>query len=331
MIPTGDGKREMKPPAGGPAAGTDGKAADKKAGPVAGAASADSAAPPPASCKAADVESRPAGSNSGTAGDTDRSAAGVPPSEESVTWDGLREEAASIARHVAEKLRCMRADIPSATEVAEWRSIEVSIKGLVEKAKELSEAAGKELADLRDESAKLRRERDALKDALTKARADFLDYQSREAKERKRLEEYALRSYMSDLLPVFDGLDMALKDIERGASPGALAEAFRLLADNLRHVVAPRGLEPINALGTKYNPELHQASAFRPASKEAPDGIIVEELRKGYTWKGLVLRPSEVIVARDETAKGGGTGGTENGAKKAAEDRPAGTGRPGKG
>ena len=231
--------------------------------------------------------------------------------QETLTWEGLRQEAARLANQVGEALRKGRAEIPSAAEAAEWRIIQSAIEELVDKAREI---AGSQEAALERTIA----ERDGLKEALTRARADFLDYQARAMRERERVEEQTLRSYMADLLPVFDSLDLAMKDIAGNPSVESLANAFKLLGEQLRHVVAPRGLAPIAALGSKYDPMIHQAVAFMPATKENPPGTIIEELRKGYTWKGLVLRPSEVIVA-----KGAESGDTAGGAKKEAEKEKA--------
>ena len=301
MVPTGDGKIKAEPPAGEPAArAVEGEMADK------------------------DSAQKAYGADGG-AERTGVSSEAAPPKTGDAVWDGLRSEAAALAKRLTDKLReSKKGGIPSAAEVAEWRAIEASIEGIADKAKELAGIVDKESARLREELAALRIERDRLKDALAKARADFLDYQAREARERKRLEEQTLRSYMLDLLPIFDGIDMAMKHIEIKASAGSLAEAFRLLADNFRQVVAPRGLEPIKALGATYDPILHKVSAFRPASKDAPDKTVVEELRKGYTWKGFVLRPAEVVVARDEAGKSEGGDGERNEGNASATEKTAG-------
>jgi molecular chaperone GrpE len=73
---------------------------------------------------------------------------------------------------------------------------------------------------------------------------------------------------------------------------------YRQLVDFLKK----EGVERMETVGKEFDPNLHEAVGW--VESEDKDGIIMEEVQAGYTYKGKLLRPAKVKVAR----KGGGNG-----------------------
>jgi molecular chaperone GrpE len=180
------------------------------------------------------------------------------------------------------------------------RAIQATMKNLLHRALKADNGAGSagESSASGDEIKKITEERDKLKDALARSKADFLNYQSRASKDLERAEELSLRKYVSELLPILDSLDLMKMD---AAGPDAnvdrLREAMEMIDTSLRQVMTVRGLERIDAKGKAFDPSIHEAVVKRPAGEGETPNSVAEELRAGYLWKGLILRPTQVLVA----------------------------------
>ncbi|MCY3020505.1 MAG: nucleotide exchange factor GrpE [Planctomycetota bacterium] len=193
-------------------------------------------------------------------------------------------------------------DLPSAADVGEMRAQQATVRDLVERASKLGSENSESAAELTAEVGKL-------KDDAVRARADFLNYQARTAKDLVRAEELALRQSMSEMLPILDSVILAVRDAQPASSPDALRlkDALGLIYDSLCQTLAVRGLQRIVVQsGTPFDPNLHEAVALRPANpaKGEKPNTVLEELRAGYLWKGLLLRPVQVLVSEpDKQAK----------------------------
>jgi molecular chaperone GrpE (heat shock protein) len=137
-------------------------------------------------------------------------------------------------------------------------------------------------------------ERERLKDALLRARADFLNYQARAQNDLRRAEESALRGYVLDLLPILDALDLAAHNSANWT------EELEAVRASLEQTLQVHGLKRIgSALGKPFDLATQEAIASHPAdaAKGEQPGQVVAETRAGYLWKGVVLRPTQVLVA----------------------------------
>jgi len=141
----------------------------------------------------------------------------------------------------------------------------------------------------------LRRERDEYYDRLIRTTADFENYRKRTDREKREQAEYAAMELLKDLLPFVDGLERAL------AADGQDGEAYRrgveIIHRQVLDLMARRGVTPIEALGNDFDPNLHQAVTLE-ASATHRDGEVIEELRRGYTFRERLLRASMVKVAK---------------------------------
>jgi molecular chaperone GrpE len=175
-------------------------------------------------------------------------------------------------------------------------------------AKEQEEKALKE--DLDHLERTLEEERKRNEEYLTNLRylqADFENYRKRMDREIRELEEFSTLGLVRKLIPVLDDLELAATSATKAEDAG-LVEGVKMVQKNLTSALESEGLQSIRALGKPFDPSSHEA-VDKVQGKDNSEDIVIEEMRKGYTFKGKVLRPSAVKVemaARQERAKGEG-------------------------
>ena len=152
-----------------------------------------------------------------------------------------------------------------------------------------------ETADAVDVEA-LKAERDALQDRLLRTAAEFDNYRKRIDRERRDQSESAAASLLAEVLPVVDNLERALQ-----ATTGPEAAGYRagveLIHRQLLDLLRKRGVTPIEALGTDFDPRFHQAVS-QETSDAHRDGEVMEEMQRGYMLGERLLRPAMVKVAK---------------------------------
>jgi molecular chaperone GrpE len=153
----------------------------------------------------------------------------------------------------------------------------------------------------RDEIEALRRERDDLREQVLRKRAEFENYRKRVEKDRQQAWTDAAEAIFKGLVPTLDNLDRAL---ESAGKDDPLREGVELSRRELLGFLESQGVEVHDPVGRPFDPETHQALSHEPAAGFA-DGTVVQVFRKGYSYKGRLLRPALVKVAK------GGPGGTE--------------------
>jgi molecular chaperone GrpE len=126
-------------------------------------------------------------------------------------------------------------------------------------------------------------------------KADFLNYQDRVLRERKEWKRDALEGFILDFLPALDSFTWA-----RFEEP-TLMRSLQLVEREFLRVLAKHGIAPIETREKTFDPSLHEAVATEETDAK-PDGSILEELRRGWTLDGHVLRPAGVRVARRPSA-----------------------------
>jgi molecular chaperone GrpE len=149
----------------------------------------------------------------------------------------------------------------------------------------------------------LQREKDAVQDRLLRTAAEFDNYRKRMDRERRDLAEYAAADILKDLLPILDNFERAL---QAPATPESdpLRKGIELIHKQMFDLLKKRGVTPIEALGTDFDPNFHQA-VIHEASAEHRDGEVMQELQRGYLLGDRLLRPAMVKVAKPvEIAQG---------------------------
>jgi molecular chaperone GrpE len=146
------------------------------------------------------------------------------------------------------------------------------------------------------EVADLQRERDEYHDRLLRKTAEFDNYRRRVERERREQADRAVVDFLQELLFVVDDFDLALT-VEPGDGAGAYRKGVELIYGKLQDLLRKYDVKPIEALGTDFDPNLHQAVVHEP-SEEHREGEVIGELRKGYTIGDRLLRPAMVKVAK---------------------------------
>lgn len=132
-----------------------------------------------------------------------------------------------------------------------------------------------------------------LNDQLLRRAAEFENYRRRTERERGEFFEYAASDAVKAMLPVLDDFERALK------APCGDAEYVKgvgLIYSRMFETLKKLGLEPVEALGKPFDPNFHHAIELVNTS-EADDQTVLDELQRGYTFKGRLLRPAMVRVA----------------------------------
>lgn len=156
-----------------------------------------------------------------------------------------------------------------------------------------------ELAVLREKAGQV----DGLKDRVLRAVADLENYRKRAARERQEAVQYANQALMEKLIPALDNLDIALTAVNsaQGATVDSLKTGVEMVLNQLKGVLRDAGLEEISAVGQAFDPTWHEAVSEQETT-DVPDGQVVQQLRKGYRLQQRLLRPANVVVARQTKA-----------------------------
>ena len=125
-----------------------------------------------------------------------------------------------------------------------------------------------------------------------RAQADFINYKRRIEQEREGFGKFANAALILSLLPILDDLERAFDSIPPKLAKLDWVDGIRLIERKLRTGLEAQGLTPIKALGEPFDPKFHEAVR----QDIGPEGIVIEELQRGYTLHDRVLRPSMVVV-----------------------------------
>ena len=132
-----------------------------------------------------------------------------------------------------------------------------------------------------------------------RVQADFINYKRRNEQEREEFNKFANSVLILNLLPVLDDLERAFASVPpRPAKPGWV-DGIRLIERKLRTSLEAQGLSQIKALGEPFDPHLHEAIR----QDKGKEGIVIEEVQKGYKLHDRVIRPTMVVVGNGEEEK----------------------------
>jgi len=132
-----------------------------------------------------------------------------------------------------------------------------------------------------------------------RAQADYINYKRRAEQEKEEIGQFANSILVLNLLPILDDWERALASTPDDQADLSWIEGIRLIERKLRGVLESQGLSPIEAVGQSFDPTLHEAAM----QGKGEEGIVVEELQKGYKFRDRVIRPSKVVVGNGEEDK----------------------------
>lgn len=131
---------------------------------------------------------------------------------------------------------------------------------------------------------------------LARSQADFDNFRKRTIREKEELGKYASSKLIAELIPVIDNFGRALDTRPEGEASESFVKGVEMIYRQFDSVLQAEGLTTMEAVGQPFNPEFHQA-VMQVESDEHEEGIVVEELQKGYMLKDKVLRPAMVKVS----------------------------------
>jgi len=155
----------------------------------------------------------------------------------------------------------------------------------------------REVESLSEELERVGAELEETKDRFLRGLADFDNYRKRAAREREQLVRCATEDLIKRMLEVVDNLERALAAASETEDFDGFKKGVELIYEHLKEVLTKEGLCPIVCLGEVFDPNFHEAVMAIEKEGEESEKVI-EEIQKGYTLDGRVIRPSKVVVSK---------------------------------
>jgi len=148
-------------------------------------------------------------------------------------------------------------------------------------------------------------------DQLLRLKAEFENYRKRVEKEKEKIYLHGKETIFLKLVTVLDTLEQAEKSLankneklspqrrpdEEARKTEDIIKGLKLIILDFRNFLGNEGLEPIESVGKKFDPHFHEV-VEREEKEDLEEGIILEELQKGYLFNGQVIRPAKVKIAK---------------------------------
>lgn len=135
---------------------------------------------------------------------------------------------------------------------------------------------------------------DEVNDRYKRLQADFDNFRRRTRLEKDELSKVVAQNVIFDLLPILDNFERAIGTAS-SQDAASLLTGVEMIYRQFVTILEKLEVAPVKTVGEQFDPQLHEA-VIRVEDSTQPDGIIVEELQKGYIVKGKVIRPSMVKV-----------------------------------
>ncbi len=128
-----------------------------------------------------------------------------------------------------------------------------------------------------------------------RAKAEMDNLRRRNAKDVENAHKYGIEKFVTELLPVIDGMSMGLATED--ASAESLREGMVMTLDMLEKMMEKLGIEEIDPMNEKFDAEKHQAMTMQPNADVEPNTVIAV-MQKGYSLNGRLIRPAMVMVSK---------------------------------
>ena len=147
-----------------------------------------------------------------------------------------------------------------------------------------------------NEKEKLKEQVSELNDRLLRQMAEFENFRKRSDKEKDSMYENGARSVIEKLLPIVDNFERGMGTLTDEDKETAFAKGMEMIYKQLMDELDKMDVKPIDAAGKEFDPNLHNA-VMHVDDDSLGENVVVEELQKGYTYRGNVVRHSMVKVA----------------------------------
>ena len=136
-----------------------------------------------------------------------------------------------------------------------------------------------------------------LYDQLLRLKAEFENFRKRIERDKENLIKFAEGDLVQELLPVIDNMERAIESDHNHKDFDSFKQGVIMIQKQLREILTKAGLADIKTAGEKFNPFRHEIVSEEDIDNH-PEGTIIEELQKGYTLSGRVIRPAMVKVSK---------------------------------
>ncbi|MBS0660631.1 MAG: nucleotide exchange factor GrpE [Verrucomicrobia bacterium] len=140
-----------------------------------------------------------------------------------------------------------------------------------------------------------------LKDQNLRARADFENSRKRLQREKEDAIKFANSNLLERLLPVLDAFELGLGEARKHEAAAPIVQGFDMVLRQALDFMKEQGAEPIDAVGQPFDPNLHQAMG-QLESDTVAEGLVSQQLRRGWKLRDRLLRPSMVFVSKGKGA-----------------------------
>jgi molecular chaperone GrpE len=136
---------------------------------------------------------------------------------------------------------------------------------------------------------------DRFRDLALRSQADFENYKKRATREKEDAVKYANSSLLERLVSILDNFELGLAAAKTEGDQSPIYSGMVLVQKQLNDFLEENGLQPIEAEGKKFDPNLHEAIAHE--ASDAPEETVIRQARRGYRFKDRLLRPARVVVS----------------------------------
>lgn len=135
-----------------------------------------------------------------------------------------------------------------------------------------------------------------LQDKYMRLSAEFDNYRKRTLREKMELQVSAREDILSNILPVVDDFERGMDSVESATDLEAVKEGLKLIYTKFSGFLTQQGVKEIEAVGKKFDTDLHEAITKIPVESKKKKGKVVDVVEKGYTLKDKVIRFSKVVI-----------------------------------
>jgi len=141
-------------------------------------------------------------------------------------------------------------------------------------------------------------EKENFYDQLLRLQAEFENYRKRTEREKPMFIQYGRAGIIKKLLPLYDALLKAAAEIDKKETDAAhIKQGLKMIFEEFDKVFKSEGVQITSAIGRPYDPMTQEAITTMPA-EDKDDGLVVDEIVKGVSLNGEILRPAQVIVGK---------------------------------
>jgi molecular chaperone GrpE len=150
--------------------------------------------------------------------------------------------------------------------------------------------------DSEKQISELKAKADELNDKYLRLYSEFDNFRKRTAKEKIELMQSAGEDVFKSILPVLDDFERAIKSNSETTDIKAVNDGVNLIFNKFKSTLTQKGLAEMNAVGATFDADIHEAITNIPAPSDDLKGKVVEELEKGYSLNGKIIRFAKVVI-----------------------------------